>query len=157
MNSFFSIIIPVYNSKKYFKRCLNSVLRQNFNNYEILIINDASEDGSQKICNNFQKISSKIKIIKNKKNLGVSISRNKGIKNATGKYIIFLDSDDILLSGSLKKLYQHILLAKTNIVVLDHNELKNNYKNSIKRDSESKGFFKKKTFYKSKTQLINLA
>ena len=63
-----------------------------------------------------------------------------------GKYIIFLDSDDVLLPGSLKKLYQHILLTKTNIVVLEHNELKNNYKNSIKRESEAKGFFKKKTF-----------
>ena len=59
MNPFFSIIIPVYNSQKYFKICLDSVLRQNFNNYEILIINDASRDGSKKICNDFQKISSK--------------------------------------------------------------------------------------------------
>jgi glycosyltransferase involved in cell wall biosynthesis len=156
MNPFFSIIIPVYNSQKYFKICLDSVLRQNFNNYEILIINDASRDGSKKICNDFQKISSKIRIIENKKNLGVSISRNKGIKNATGKYILFLDSDDILLSGSLKKLYQHILLKKSNIVALDHNELKNNYKGSVKRESESKGFFKKKTFSKNKIQLINL-
>ena len=80
----------------------------------------------------------------------------KGIKNATGKYILFLDSDDILLSGSLKKLYQHILLKKSNIVALDHNELKNNYKGSVKRESESKGFFKKKTFSKNKIQLINL-
>ena len=155
MNPFFSIIIPVYNSEKYLTICLNSVLRQNFNDYEILIINDASKDDSKKKCNNFSKISSKIKIIENKKNLGVSISRNKGIRNARGKYIVFLDSDDILLPRSLKDLYQHILLIKTNIVVLKHNELKNNYKNFIKRDSETKGFFKKKKFSKNKNQLIN--
>ena len=156
MNPFFSIIIPIYNSQKYFKPCLSSILGQNFNNYEVLIVNDASNDGTKKICNNFKKLSSKIKIIENKKNLGVSVSRNKGIKKAVGKYIIFLDSDDILLPRSLEKLYHHILLTKTNIVVLEHNELKNSYKNSIIRDSEIRGFFKKKIFSKKKIQLINL-
>jgi len=155
MNPFFSIIIPIYNSQKYFIICLKSILRQSFRDYEILIVNDASKDGSKKICNDFKKISSKIKIIENEKNLGVSISRNKGIKKAVGKYIIFLDSDDILLRGSLKKLHNHIELTKTNIVVLEHNELKNNYKNSITRDSEARGFFKKK-ISKKKIQLISL-
>ena len=85
MNPFFSIIIPIYNSQKYFKPCLSSILGQNFNNYEVLIVNDASNDGTKKICNNFKKLSSKIKIIENKKNLGVSVSRNKGIKKAIPK------------------------------------------------------------------------
>ena len=134
MYPFFSIIIPVYNSQKYLRICINSVLKQNFKNYEILIIDDFSKDKSKNICNDFKKISPKIKIIENKKNLGVSLSRNKGIKNSNGKYIIFLDSDDILLAGSLKKLHKHILSTKTNIVVLKHNELKNNYRNSIKRN-----------------------
>ena len=147
MYPFFSIIIPVYNSQKYLTTCLKSILKQDFNNYQIIIINDSSNDRSKKICNDFKKISPKIKIIENKKNLGVSVSRNKGIKISRGKYIIFLDSDDILIPGSLKKLYKHILITKTNIVVLKHNELKNNYKNFIKRDSETKGFFKKKIFF----------
>ncbi len=156
MYPFFSIIIPVYNSQKYLTTCLKSILKQDFNNYQIIIINDSSNDRSKKICNDFKKISPKIKIIENKKNLGVSVSRNKGIKISRGKYIIFLDSDDILIPGSLKKLYKHILITKTNIVVLKHNELKNNYKNFIKRDSETKGFFKKKFFSKKKFELLNL-
>ena len=99
MNIFFSIIIPVYNSQKYFSNCLKSVISQNFSNYEIIIIDDASKDKSKKIYKSYSKNSSKIKIVKNKKNLGVSISRNKGIKKSSGKYIIFLDSDDVLLAG----------------------------------------------------------
>ena len=155
MYPFFSIIIPVYNSEKYLEVCLNSILKQSFSDYEILIINDSSKDRSKNICNGFKRTSSKIKIIENKKNLGVSLSRNKGMKNSSGKYIIFLDSDDILVPGSLKKLHRYILLTKTNIIVLKHNELKNNYKNSIKRDSEVKGFFKKKNSIK-KIQPLNL-
>tara|TARA_B110001452_G_scaffold253508_1_gene244290 strand:+ start:8862 stop:10181 length:1320 start_codon:yes stop_codon:yes gene_type:complete len=156
MKPFFSIIIPVYNSKKYFKECLKSVIDQDFNNYEVIIINDASNDGSRKIFNDFRKISTKIKIIENKKNLGVSISRNKGIVQSVGKYIIFLDSDDILQPNILKRLYLHTSSTMTNIVVLEHNELKNNHKNSIIRESEKKGFFTKQAFSKKKVHLISL-
>ena len=155
MNIFFSIIIPVYNSQKYFSKCLKSVISQNFNNYEIIIIDDASKDKSKKIYKSYSKNSSKIKIIKNKKNLGVSISRNKGIKKSSGKYIIFLDSDDVLLAGCLKKIHQHIESSSSNIIVLRHNELKNVYNDAITRDSEIKGFFKN-SHSKGKIQPINL-
>ncbi|MBD1156618.1 glycosyltransferase family 2 protein [Pelagibacterales bacterium SAG-MED20] len=155
MNNFFSIIIPVYNSQKYFSNCLKSVLRQNYNDYEIIIIDDASKDKSRKIYKSYSKNSSKIKVIKNKRNLGVSVSRNKGIKKSNGKYIIFLDSDDVLLAGCLKKIHQHIESSNSNIIVLKHNELKNDYNDSITRDSEIKGFFKN-SYSQKKIQPINL-
>ena len=100
----FSVIIPVYNTKKYIKKCINSVLNQKtIDKIEIILINDSSNDGSEKIIQSY-KNNNIIKIINNKKNLGVGISRNYGIAAATGEYILFLDSDDCLYKNSLKKI-----------------------------------------------------
>ena len=100
----FSIIIPVYNYEKLIKKCLLSILKQKFSDYEIIIINDCSRDRSLEICKKYKKKYPLIKIINNKINKGVSFSRNLGIKFSTGKYIILLDADDYLESSSLKKL-----------------------------------------------------
>ena len=90
----FSIIVPVYNVEKYIKKCIDSILNQTYKNYEIIIINDGSTDNSSKIINNYKK-NKKIKII-TQKNKGLSAARNKGIKLATGDYILFIDSDDYI-------------------------------------------------------------
>ena len=100
----FSIIIPVYNSEKYLFQCIQSVLNQKYSNVEIIIVDDCSTDKSITIIRSFAKKYNNIKIICNKKNEGVSVCRNKGISNAVGKYIIFLDSDDCLINNGLKKL-----------------------------------------------------
>ena len=100
----FSIIIPVYNSEKYLFRCIQSVLNQKCSNVEIIIVDDCSTDKSITIIRSFAKKYNNIKIICNGKNEGVSLCRNKGISNAVGKYIFFLDSDDYLISNGLKKL-----------------------------------------------------
>ena len=104
MNYFFSIIIPVYNSESVIKDCISSITQQKRTNVEILIVDDNSQDASLKICKAAANKNRAIKIYNNKKNLGVSITRNKGIKNAKGKYIIFLDSDDQLYKATLAKL-----------------------------------------------------
>lgn len=100
-----SIIIPVYNVEKYVSQCLDSVLEQDIDsdNYEIIIVNDGSTDGSLRIIQNYAKIHDQIKII-DKKNGGVGSARNCGIDAAKGKYIYFLDPDDYLISNSLKEL-----------------------------------------------------
>lgn len=100
-----SIIIPVYNVEKYIGKCLDSVLDQGLNNkdYEIIIVNDGSTDGSFKIAQSYAKINDQIKII-NKENGGVGNARNCGMHDAKGKYIYFIDPDDYLISNSLKKL-----------------------------------------------------
>ena len=96
----FSVIIPVYNSGKYLKKCINSVIAQKHNKTEIILIDDCSTDNSLKICNSFKK-NPLVNLICHKKNLGVSLTRNNGILAAKGKYILFLDSDDYFLPNSL--------------------------------------------------------
>lgn len=118
----FSIIIPLYNCEKFIAKCLLSVLNQNFNNYEILIINDCSKDSSLKICTKYKEKYPKIKIINQKINKGVSNSRNLGIKSSIGEYIIFLDSDDYLEKFSLYKLSKFIEKNKNaDTIVTPHN------------------------------------
>ena len=109
MNFFFSIIIPTYNAENVIKECINSVTQQKRPNVEILIINDNSQDKSLKICKIEAKKNAAIRIFNNKRNLGVSLTRNKGIKEAKGKYLIFLDSDDLLYKKSLINLEKKII------------------------------------------------
>lgn len=89
-----SIIIPVYNSEKYIRRCLNSILNQIFQDFEIILIDDNSKDNSLKIVSEIEKThKDKIKILKNAKNVGAGASRNKGLKIASGEYITFIDKE----------------------------------------------------------------
>ena len=96
-----SVIIPVYNSSKYLKECLDSVLNQTYKNLEIIIIDDKSTDNSVDIINSYK--DKRIKLIKLKKNSGVSVCRNKGIEKASGDYITFIDSDDYWELDKIKK------------------------------------------------------
>lgn len=92
-----SIIIPVYNVEEYIYDCLYSVLNIDNLNYEIILINDGSTDRSGDIIKEFAKKYHNIKIIE-QENKGLSAARNKGIQNAIGEYILFVDSDDYLLN-----------------------------------------------------------
>ena len=117
----FSIIIPVCNSEKYLFQCIQSVLNQKYSNVEIIIVDDCSTDKSITISRSFAKKYNNIKIICNKKNEGVSVCRNKGISNAVGKYIIFLDSDDYLINNGLKKLANLVQNNNSiNLVIFTH-------------------------------------
>ena len=89
----FSIIVPVYNVETYLGSCVNSLMNQDYDNYEILLINDGSTDESGRICDYFSSICSKIKVF-HCKNKGVSAARNYGVSQAQGEYLIFVDSDD---------------------------------------------------------------
>lgn len=91
----FSVIIPAYNSEKTLARCLESILLQTFNDFEIIIINDGSEDNTRSIINSYSLKDSRIRGI-HKENQGVSSARNTGIKNANGEFIVFADADDIV-------------------------------------------------------------
>lgn len=84
-----TIIIPVYNTEKYLKKCLDTVVNQTYKNIEIIIINDASPDNSKEIIIQYTKKYKNIKLINNPVNLGVSISRNIGLDSANGDYIYF--------------------------------------------------------------------
>ena len=100
----FSIIIPIYNSEKTLNNCVKSISMQKFSKLEIILINDCSSDASKKICNSLKKKHKNVKVLNNKKNIGVSASRNRGIKEAKGDFLIFLDSDDLLIKDCLKSI-----------------------------------------------------
>lgn len=99
-----SIIMPIYNVEKYLERGISSILNQTFKEFELILINDGSTDDSLIICNNFKSLDSRIKVI-NKKNEGVSSSRNLGINIAKGEFIMFVDPDDTLEEDALEYLY----------------------------------------------------
>ena len=94
-----SIIIPVFNGEKYINRCIDTIINQNYDSMEILIVNDGSTDNTLEKCNEYAQKFENIRIIK-QKNKGVCYSRNVGIKNAQGRYIFFVDADDYLLENS---------------------------------------------------------
>ena len=101
-----SIIIPMYNTEKYITQCLESVAGQTFTDYEVIVIDDCSTDNSVKVVEGLAgRFEGKLQLIKLKKNNGTpAIPRNKGIKAAKGKYIIFLDSDDMFVDTALEEL-----------------------------------------------------
>ena len=102
-----SIIVPVYNAENYLRRCIDSILEQTYTNFELLLINDGSTDGSAKILEEVKESDSRIRIV-HKKNEGVSATRNLGLKLATGDYITFIDSDDFVDKLYLDVLYKSL-------------------------------------------------
>lgn len=109
-----SVIIPVYNVKKYLKSCLNTVINQTFKDLEILLINDGSTDGSGELCDELAKTDDRIRVF-HKENGGLSDARNFGIKMAKGKYIGLIDSDDYIDLDMFEILYNNILLDDADV------------------------------------------
>lgn len=105
-----SVIVPVYNSEKYIGRCIRSLLKQTIkkSNYELIIINDSSKDHSLREIKKYK--SSNIKVISNKKNLGLPASLNLGIKNCTGSFVVRVDSDDWVHSDFLYMLSSFLII-----------------------------------------------
>ena len=108
MNDLISVIIPVYNVSKYLNKCLESICSQTYNNLEIITINDGSTDDSLSILKEWKKKDKRI-IVVDKKNGGLSSARNAGIEKATGKYIMFIDSDDFADKKLVESLYKNII------------------------------------------------
>lgn len=95
-----SVIVPVYNSEKYIRRCVDSILAQSFSDFELLLIDDGSLDRSGKICDEYAEIDSRIRVF-HKSNGGVSSARNVGLDNAQGEWVTFVDSDDFVYDSYL--------------------------------------------------------
>lgn len=108
MNCVFSIIIPAYNCADTLRRCLTSILSQQYDNMEVLIIDDGSTDSTPEICDEYSSADSRIKVF-HKINGGVSSARNVGIENALGQWMLFVDSDDVLADNALHLLQRAIL------------------------------------------------
>ena len=111
-----SIIVPVYNVEKYLSQCIESIINQNYKNIEIILVNDGSTDKSGDICDSYSLKDNRIKVI-HKKNEGVSIARNTGLKVATGEYIAFVDGDDFVHEYIYTKLINIINNSKYDLVM----------------------------------------
>lgn len=95
-----SIIVPIYNTSKYIRRCLDSVLSQSYSDFELILVNDGSTDSSLSICKDYEKRDSRVLII-NKENEGVDKARFDGLNRSNGKYVTFIDSDDWIESDTI--------------------------------------------------------
>lgn len=112
-----SIIIPAYNAEQYLERCITSVLNQDYQNIEIVLVNDGSSDGSLSICQNYQnRYSENIKVI-SQPNTGASIARKNGIEAAQGQYLMFIDSDDFVSPVYVSALYRAMIQADAQIAL----------------------------------------
>lgn len=112
-----SIIIPVYNAEKYLAECLGNVVNQTLQNIEIILVNDASTDGSLTIMKECQRqYSDLVKLVNLLENVGAGGARNKGLEIAQGEYIGFVDSDDLIETGMYQKLYQKAKEADYDVV-----------------------------------------
>lgn len=101
INPLVSIIVPVYNAERYLNRCIDSIFKQTFPDWELLLINDGSTDGSGIICSDYAEKDLRVRVFQ-KSNGGVSSARNIGIDEAKGKWIMFVDADDYLFEESLE-------------------------------------------------------
>ena len=102
-----SVIVPVYNVEQYLKPCLDSILNQTFTDFELILVDDGSQDKSGSICDEYAIQDKRIKVF-HKQNGGVSDSRNKGLEEAMGEYILFVDSDDIIHPSMIEVLYNSV-------------------------------------------------
>lgn len=102
-----SVIVPVYNTEKYLRRCVDSILAQSFGDFELILVDDGSPDNCGGICDEYATKDSRVQVI-HKENSGVSASRNVGIERATGDYILFCDSDDYVSPFWAEELFKAI-------------------------------------------------
>ena len=113
-----SIIVPVYNVESYLSMCLDSLTSQSFEDIEIICVNDGSTDKSLDILKHYSKYDSRVKIV-NKENGGLSSARNAGVNVASGKYILFVDSDDWISTNAVEHLYNNAQKNNSDLVVFD--------------------------------------
>lgn len=127
-----SIIVPIYNAEKYINKCIDSLINQTKKELEFILINDGSTDSTDKLISKYQ--DKRIKYFKNK-NQGIGKTRNFGISKATGKYIMFVDSDDYLEPTACEELYNKAKKEKADMVVCDFYKVYENHQEEIKLPS----------------------
>ena len=124
MGNDISIIVPIYKVEKQLKKCINSILNQTFSNFELILVDDGSPDNCGKICDEYEKKDNRIKVI-HKENGGLSDARNAGLDIAKGKYIAFVDSEDIIHPRMYEILFQCINKSDSDIVQCKFKKFKN--------------------------------
>lgn len=115
-----TVVLPIYNVKKYLDRCINSVVNQTYSNLEILLIDDGSTDGCYELCEAWALKDSRIRVI-HKENQGLGMARNTGIENADGEYICFFDSDDFIAPETVEESYNQAVKDRADICLFGIN------------------------------------
>ena len=124
-----SVIVPVYNASRYIDVCIKSIISQDFEEFELLLIDDGSKDNSGNICDNYSRMDSRVHVF-HQQNQGVCVARNVGLENARGEWIAFADADDLMLPNSLSVMYSaaienkaDIVMASTKVLIEDNNKI----------------------------------
>ena len=144
-----SVIVPVYNAKKYLHQCVESILSQSFADFELLLVNDGSTDGSGAICDEYVQKDSRVRVL-HKENGGVSSARNLGLDNARGEWISFVDADDWLELNMYESLYKSATEEESEIVYSDfymNHRNKKDYYSASRYSSEKKEMMKNYIFF----------
>ncbi len=144
-----SVIVPVFNTKQYLERSIESVLHQSYKNWELLLVDDGSSDGSGAVCDVYAGKDSRIRVI-HQDNKGAPAARNTGMKHALGGYLLFLDSDDWLYPDTLEVVYDAAVSSGSDMVIFDMQYEGENY-SWHEKSKLPKGI------YDSETVLENLA
>ncbi len=160
MGAKISVIIPIYNCKKYLPEALDSLMAQTFSDFEVFMIDDSSTDGSSDIARSYQVLDPRFKLISNEKNIGAANTRNKGLKLAGAKYCIFLDGDDIFHPQMLEKTYLKAEEKNADIVLFEVNLLDDKTK-KLKKDwtqeVDEDFVFNAKTYPKRMLNIVSAA
>ncbi len=140
-----SVIIPVYNVEKYIERCIVSLQNQTFKDFEIVIVNDATPDGSMKIVEKYSRDDDRFFVVTHEHNMGLMCARKTGYKNARGKYSVFCDSDDFMPDNALEILHRAITSSGADLVVGNTRYV---------LDSEEKGVLRNKLSFGADTDSL---
>lgn len=118
MTPLLSVIVSVYNTKKYLKDCIESILAQTYHNFELILVDDGSTDGSSEICDEYTQLFSNVTVI-HKVNGGVVSARKAGVEKASGEYVSFVDSDDWIDDTMYEQMMEKILETNSDVVMCD--------------------------------------
>ena len=152
-----SVIIPIYNAEEFLAECIDSILNQSFSDFELLLIDDKSTDGSRKICLDYAAKDRRISFFANEENRGQAIRRNQGIREAKGEYIAFIDSDDFVANDYLEKLWKASEQKKADVVSMGYLECIMDDESGEYYASQEKNVVKDNTYvYKDKRKRIEL-
>lgn len=144
MNPTVSIIVPVYNAEKFLHRCVDSILSQEYMDFELILVDDGSKDTSGAICDEYEEVDARVRVI-HKENTGVSDSRNRAINIARGTYLQFLDSDDWMTPDSTKQLVRAAEEHSCDLVIADFYRVVGE-RLSLKGDIEEEGVLTQEEF-----------
>lgn len=139
-----SVVIPVYNVKKYIRRCVRGVLAQTYKNLEIILVDDGSTDGSGALCDELFKSDPRI-VVYHKQNGGLSSARNYGVQAANGDYICFVDSDDTVDEDYVETLHNTIVKYKVKLAICSHRVFYAGHKTAVDMSTGESGRIDSKT------------